>query len=126
MPRLSLQDLKERLRYDNRILRSLETDLIFGGAYRSVEDALDKRCEHLEISQAHMARAYLVGYRVPSLSGPDRRLDETAVVFDLMAGGNYPFTSPVAMVCSRPIPWSPHFNPQNDTPVIERNSVPHA
>lgn len=59
---------------------------------------------------ASRARIYKVRYAVRTLTAVDATSESTVVKYDLLAGGSYPFTVPLATVMSRPVPWSPHFH----------------
>lgn len=107
---LTQEQLAARLAFDYRITLALKAPCL--GEIRAFPDesafAAQKPIKKEE--QVSRARLYRVDYRIQTLSGPGQFIDGCTVKFDLLAGGNYPFSSPVATVISRPTPWSPHFH----------------
>jgi hypothetical protein len=78
-------------------------------AYRNADDLEARRNPVESQEEGHTATHYLAVYRLKTLIGPDRYSDSTAVKFDLLVSGKYPFTPPVCFVASEPFPWTPHF-----------------
>jgi hypothetical protein len=64
-------------------------------------------------AEAGRAAIYVVEYTFPILVGPGPTTDRAVARFDLLAGGNYPFSDPSAAILSRPLPWSPHVQSAN-------------
>jgi hypothetical protein len=60
---------------------------------------------------AGLVRLYRIHYRFPLLIGEGLTKPGSAAKFDLLAGGNYPFTAPTVTCLASPLPWSPHVNP---------------
>lgn len=92
MPRLSAEDLASRLAYDRRVVERL-------------------RAPWLHVLAQDDARGYTVTYGFPTLADAGVFVTNVRVRFDLLAGGNYPYTEPHAQVVSRPQPWGPHVQP---------------
>ena len=113
MPRLSPAEMGSRLAFDYQAAMPLNGSLIRVSAHRSFNDAWSGRVPITNVQQGHMARAYLAIYRFDTLVGPNQRRSHNVVAFDLLAGGNYPYSSPAATTKTRPVPWTPHFNPEN-------------
>jgi hypothetical protein len=65
-----------------------------------------------EEGEAGRALFYLVEYAFPILVGPGPTTDRAVARFDLLAGGNYPYSDPSVAILTRPLPWSPHVRPQ--------------
>jgi hypothetical protein len=113
MPRLSQDELHERLQLDSRVVMRMHGPTMKVTAYRSVDDVHARRRPLTAEGDGHLATHYLAEYHMRTLSGPDRYCDRTLVHLDLLANGNYPFSEPSCWVLSSPMPWSPHFKEGN-------------
>ena len=114
MPRLRPQELRARLRYDSEVMGGLGRDGL--GAVRAFASAQDlRRGREVTPEEAQRGRAkfYSVEITFTHLVGGGRTANSSTVVFDLLSGGNYPFTSPQAHFVTRPLPLSPHVHPGN-------------
>jgi len=112
VPKLSLEQLQSRLRFDWAIARKMNGPLVLFQAFKSLADLGRRKDPVVKEEDGHRARAYSVEYRVRSLVGEGEFHDRFHVSFDLLNGGDYPFTEPACFVTSTPIPWSPHFLPR--------------
>jgi len=109
---LRRQDPRSRLGFDYEVARRLPSPVLESvRAYASTDQANRGSEVTPEQGLAGEATAYVVGYRFPILTGPDQYTDSAIVRFDLLAGGNYPYSPPAVQVISRPLPWSPHVHP---------------
>jgi hypothetical protein len=98
-----------RFQLDFKVVSQLETDIFRITAYRSGDDLRSGIRPIVSLADADQATHYRVDYFIPTLVGPGKIHGSTTVHFDLMSGGNYPFTEPTCWVISEPFPWSPHF-----------------
>ncbi|MDB4931674.1 MAG: hypothetical protein JWM10_4158 [Myxococcaceae bacterium] len=111
MARLNPAQLRTRLAFDHSVIRGLTAaDHV---TVRAFADGRHEREVTLTEGEAGLATRYLAEYRFPILTGPGPTTDRALVRFDLLAGGNYPFSEPVVEVLSRPRPWTPHVHPSS-------------
>ncbi len=109
---LRRQDPRSRLGFDYEVASRLPSPTLEAlRAYASTEHADRKAEVSLEHGLVGEATVYVASYRFPILTGPDQYTDAATVRFDLLAGGNYPYSPPAVQVISRPLPWSPHVHP---------------
>jgi hypothetical protein len=106
---LSKSQIQSRLRFDYRIARDMEYDLMKLTAHRTMDEAKQEQNPILTKEGAGQAWFYKVEYLIPTLKGPGKAMNYTKVLVDLNHEGNYPFTEPEVTLLSRPVPWSPHF-----------------
>lgn len=112
MNALTPDRLRKRLGFDWRVVTQLEAPSL--GTVRAFADAAALRSGRVvtpEEGERGSATIFVIEYLIPTLVGPGVFTPQTTVRFDLMTG-NYPFTSPTATVLSRPLPWTPHVQPQ--------------
>lgn len=110
MPSLSPTELASRLAYDHQVVSRLRAPWLSWTAARTALGLGGTRHPSAPGAEGGQARVYLVSYDFPTLTGPGRFASQPTVVrFDLLAGGNYPFTLPEAAVTSSPLPWGPHI-----------------
>jgi hypothetical protein len=76
-------------------------------AYASASDLKARRNKITDVAQAHRAAHYWTKYKIPTLVGPGRFVDETIIHVDGEVSG-YPTTPPASWVLTQ-IPYSPHF-----------------
>jgi hypothetical protein len=107
---LTLQQRQHRLLFDYRVAMEMRTPFVNVTAYRDADDLKQRRNPIVAEQDAHLASQYLVDYFMKALIGPDKYSDKTSVKFDLLAGGNYPYTQPSCFVESAQMPWTPHFS----------------
>lgn len=105
---LDESDRRSRLTYDYQTAMMMRP-LMEAEAYRNLDDLLARRNRIDSVADAYLATHYRVLYRVRTLIGPARYLDETTVRFDLFANNDYPMNEPASWVIDGPMPWSPHF-----------------
>ena len=116
MSQLSPARLLSRLVLDYRVMCGLNSDSLGPiRAFISRGDMLAGIEATKEDGEAGRGRLYKVEYRLPILIGPGQTRQTVTVVFDLLAGGNYPFSAPTAMCFGTPFPWSPHVHPASGT-----------
>jgi hypothetical protein len=104
--------LMTRLALDYRTTMPLESPAI--GAIRAFPSLTAFRSgEEVKPPEGQSGRAtiYVVDLVFPVLTGPGMTTSGTTLLFDLLAGGNYPFDAPLVAVASTPPPWSPHVHP---------------
>jgi hypothetical protein len=109
MAKLTLEELKTRLKMDYQVVVKMRSPLMTITAYRNADDLEKRRNPIVSEDEGHLATHYLVDYSVRTLVGPDEYSDKTSVKFDLLANGNYPYTLPLCSVISSRMPWTPHF-----------------
>jgi hypothetical protein len=112
MARLSPAELRTRLALDYRVIRGTRPECL--GQVRPFvsHEALVAGTEATQSEgEAGRVEFYTVAYRFPVLIGAGRTTPKVTVMFDLLAGGNYPFGVPAATCVGAPFPWSPHFHP---------------
>ena len=117
MPRLSSAELASRLALDYRTLQGLSRETL--GEIRAFS-AVAPAARELGAAEGEAGRAavYAVEYRLPHLVSRGRTADAAVAVFDLHAGGNYPYSEPAVAFASRPLPWSPHVHPSTGSVCI--------
>ena len=117
MPKLTADQLQNRLRFDFKIAMGLANRIVSVEAYADRSDLL--KCRHgiTDDKLAAQAHLYLAKFRIKSLVGVGLYHDDFQMVISLLDGGNYPFTPPITHVISKPLPWSPHFAPSATLPV---------
>lgn len=112
MPQLTPNELDSRRALDYRTVVGLSREAIGGiAAYACIRDIKDRREVTVAEGEAGRATVYVVEYCFPHLVDRERTATTALAVFDLSAGGNYPFTPPLGAFISRPFPWSPHVHP---------------
>ena len=112
MARLTPALQRSRLAFDYRTTRALVAPALGAvRAYRAEDDLRARREVTPDDGAAGQAVLYVVEYRLPVLVGPDTTVPAVTVRFNLLDGGNYPYSTPAAAVTSRPTPWSPHVHP---------------
>ena len=109
MPRLSAKELDSRLRFEHEVAMKLRAPWLAIGAYRNAVESAEPKNAIPAGADGFAARVYAVAYRFQTLTGAGTYVSETVMVFDLLAGGNYPLTAPLVSVCSRPLPWGRHI-----------------
>lgn len=112
MARLSQQELRSRLAFDWKVMRGLASTAI--GLIRGFVTADDaRRGKDATAADGDAGRItnYTVEYRFPLLVGPGPTTPSATCRVDLLAGGNYPFSTPAASFVSRPLPWCEHVHP---------------
>lgn len=112
MGKLDPKQLRSRLAFDHRVATSLVSPALGPVTAYTSADAGGREVSPEE-GAAGAATCFVVEYRFPVLAGAGKHTPVTRVRFDLLAGGNYPFSAPVPQVLSRPLPWSPHVHPAN-------------
>lgn len=75
--------------------------------YRSASDLKAQRNEITDAGQGQEATHYWVKYKIPTLVGPGKFVDETIIHIDSEVAG-YPDTAPASWVLTK-MPYSPHF-----------------
>lgn len=108
--RLSPDALQARLRFDFNVVSGLRAPWLRVLGFASVADLRGGRQAIAPGAPGAAPALLLVHYGFPTLAGPGRRLPAATVEFDLLAGGNYPFTSPHVIVLP-PLPWVPRVHP---------------
>lgn len=106
----AISSIAARLAFDYEVTSALHSPCLDEvRAFSSYEEYRAGR----DISAAHglegRATFYFVKFNVPTLAPGGRTITGVGICFDLLAGGNYPYTPPAVTVVTRPIPWSPHF-----------------
>jgi hypothetical protein len=109
LAKLTLEQMKSRLKFDYLVAMKMRSPVMNVTAYRSNDDLEKRRSPIVNEDQGHLATHYLVDYFIRTLVGPDRYSEKTSVKFDLLADGNYPYTVPGRIVVDSELPWSPHF-----------------
>lgn len=111
MARLDPARLRSRLAFDWKVLTGLRSSHLGPvRAFASADEARAGRDLSRMQGEAGSATCYQVEYRFPIITGPNQFERATFVWFDLLGGGNYPYTAPVVTCTSQPPPWSPHVN----------------
>jgi hypothetical protein len=112
MARLSPAELRTRLGFDNKVMRALHSECL-GPVRPFVSHQAFLAGTEATQSEGEAGRVgfYTAEYRFPILIGPGPTTPKVTVMFDLLAGGNYPFSNPAATCIGAPFPWSPHFHP---------------
>jgi hypothetical protein len=110
MPALSAADLRSRCAQDFRAFEAIRCATFHARPFASTQDANARTTLDRRSCEAGLAAVYHVTYEMPILLGRDHFAPRATIRFDLLAGGNYPFTSPVLTVVSRPYPWHPHVH----------------
>jgi hypothetical protein len=105
---LTPAQLQSRRRLDYRIVRVMAGEVLRPEAYRTAEDLEHRTNPITSERDGHLATKYLVTFRVPTLIGPGRFAEETAIGFDL-AVRDYPYAEPHTWIVSKHVPYSPHF-----------------
>ncbi len=105
-------ELRTRLALDARVIARLRSPHL-GAITGFVSPTQLERREAASDAELAGGRAifWTVEYRFPMLAGPGRPLPSATAVFNLLAGGNYPYTPPAATFVSRPLPWCGHVSP---------------
>ncbi|MBI5536586.1 MAG: hypothetical protein HY898_27950 [Deltaproteobacteria bacterium] len=107
--RLSAADLRSRLGFDFRVIQALTSPALGPiRAYASAAELARKREVSVEAGEAGQAALYVVEYRFPILVAAGKRTDSASARFDLLAGGDYPYSAPAVQITSKPLPWSSH------------------
>lgn len=104
-------ELRTRLALDAAIvarLRSPHLGAIHG--YTSVSHLTRReRASDAELAGGR-AIFWTVEYRLPMLAAPGRPLASATAVFNLLAGGDYPFSPPTVAFAAHPFPWCGHVH----------------
>jgi len=111
MGRLSPKDLRSRLAYDARICARLSSPHLVLSAHVSNDAMLNGIVATEAEAEAGQAAMYLARFNFPTLTNAGVTTPTVAVSFNLLAGGNYPFTEPAVNAVTHPRPWSPHVHP---------------
>jgi len=113
---MTLHELRTRLALDATVIARLRSPLLgaIKGFVAPDHIARGKAASVAELAAGH-AVYWSVEYRLPMLAGPGAPLRAATAVFDLLAGGNYPYSSPSASFTSRPAPWCGHVHPVSGT-----------
>lgn len=112
MAKLTPEQLQSRRRFDWMIAQKMNSSpLVQIETFKTLADLHSRKNPIIREQDGHRASAYLIEYRIRSLVGEGKFHERFDVAFDLLAGGNYPFSEPACFVTSQPIPWSPHFLP---------------
>ncbi len=106
-----MQALRGRLILDYDTFMPLQSQVMQVTAYRSLGDLERGRPATGDDGQKGLVGVYAIDYRFPMLAGPNQPLERAVVVYNLLAGNNYPFTPPDAQIVSRPVPWCVHSAP---------------
>lgn len=108
---VSASERRSRGAYDWSVIAKMRSRILRIMPVASIDDA--EAGVALPTREAGEGRASLfhVRYLFPMLSTAYAPLDEAVVLFDLDAGGDYPFSKPSAQVLSTPRPLSPHVHP---------------
>lgn len=109
MAQLTPQQRQDRLRLDYRVAMEMSCPVMSVTAYRNADDLEARRNPVVSQEEGHLATHYVAVYHMSTLIGADRFSNKTAVKFDLLASGKYPFLPPACFVVSSPFPWTPHF-----------------
>lgn len=112
MERLDQAALRSRLAFDWKVLRDMRSAHL--GLVRPYASAVEARANRVlsdRDAEAGLATCYSVEYRLRIPTALGQFVPSTFAWFDLLAGGNYPFTAPAVTCVSQPLPWSPHVNP---------------
>jgi hypothetical protein len=96
------------LRFDYQVLHQMSSTIMRVEAYRTARDLAQRRHAIIDTGQGGEAAVYLLKYNIRSLVGPNKYHVGFECSIDLLAGGNFPFTEPIAHFISRPFPWNPH------------------
>lgn len=113
MPRLSPSDLASRLTLDYRAVVGLSREAL--GAVHAVSTSSEPRALSDSEGLSGRATRYVVEYRFTYLVGKGQTAGSATAFFDLLAGGNYPYSPPGVWILSRPVPWTPHVHPVTGT-----------
>lgn len=110
MTPLSQEALRSRLRFDFEVLSRLSAPWLQVLGFETYPDLLAGR-RAIAPGTPQAAPPYVLArYDFATLSGPGRTRRPTVVAFDVLAGGNYPFTAPSVTVIP-PLPWVPRVHP---------------
>lgn len=114
MARLSPADLRGRLKYDFEVIEGMCSPHLGPiQPFLSDRDLEAGVPAAPSMCTAGLARLYMVEYRFPILVGEGKTIPSVRAKFDLLAGGNYPFSPPTVTCIGTPLPWSPHFHPSS-------------
>lgn len=117
--KLETAELASRLAYDLEVVSELRSPALGDiRAYASEEDRRAGRRLDPSNTGGRKAIVYIVDFRFPVLVSATETTPLVTVHFDLLSGGNYPYTAPWTTVISRPMPWSPHVQPNEGTVCI--------
>lgn len=109
MPRLTPPELAGRLAYDHQVVSRLHAPWL---GWKAARDGTQHTATSAVVTpggDGRQTRIYSVSYAFRTLLGAGVYSETpTVVCFDLLAGGNYPYSSPVAVVATDPTPWGPH------------------
>lgn len=110
MSTLEPADFRRRLKNDYILTKRLASPALGRvKAYMSGTDARRGRESSPEEGEAGRASVYDVTYTFPIPISSTQTTDSVTVRFDLLSGGDYPFTPPMANVLTNPRPYSHHF-----------------
>ncbi len=117
--KLDAAELASRLQYDLEVVSELRSPALGEiRAYASDDDWRAGRRLDASNTGERQATVYVVDYSFPVLVSAAETTPKVTVHFDLLAGGNYPYTAPWTAAVSRPTPWSPHVHPNEATVCI--------
>jgi hypothetical protein len=79
MVKLSLEQIKSRLRFDYQVIMEMQSPIVNVTAYRSVEDLRVQRNPIVSLEEGHLAKHYLAHYNVKTLICPDQYSSSTSI-----------------------------------------------
>ncbi|WP_354699932.1 hypothetical protein DSM112329_00190 [Paraconexibacter sp. AEG42_29] len=98
---------RRRLDFDVNKAMADRCPLLELEAYASSSDLQARRNEITDPAQGHRASHYRATFKIPTLVGPGKFVDETVIHIDAEVAG-YPRTPPASWVLTQ-TPYSPHF-----------------
>lgn len=109
--RLTLAELRGRLAFDLRVMQALASRYLGPvRAFASERDLRDGRA--ITAADGNVVPViYLVEYLFPMAKSATERMTRAAARFDLLAGGNYPYSGPAVQMVSTPLPFSNRVHP---------------
>lgn len=113
--RLDRTQLRSRLAADHAVVTRMRAPTLGEiRTYESAEALAARRTIAPEAASAGKATLYLVDFTFPMLAANGGTLSKATARFDLLAGGNYPFSAPVVQFLA-PYPWCLHVQPASGT-----------
>ncbi|MBI4438186.1 hypothetical protein HY631_04510 [Candidatus Uhrbacteria bacterium] len=110
MRRLAPGERERRLRFDFEVVARLAAPWLQVAGFASIPALLSARDPVAPGTPGAAPPYVLARYDFRTLAGPGRYQAATVVAFDLLAGGNYPFTPPAVTVLP-PLPWNHRVQP---------------
>lgn len=111
MQRLTPEQLRARLRLDERTMAELGADPAPISATGHASATAARRGEQPVAPGAGApAEHYRVVFDFATLRGPGEPLRPVVVHIDLLGNGNYPFSEPICRHVGAVVPWVPHFH----------------